>query len=71
MYPRPGAFELCLQKGSARVAAFSKLESRKWPNVALVAEKIVELVESRLAGFDPAVYPGTQSQALVPIRYRC
>lgn len=57
-YPRIGAFEVSLLKaGHARVEVFSKLATRKWPNAEWLSNRIEELVQSRLGGWEDSPIP--------------
>mmetsp|Transcript_23084 Transcript_23084/g.50828 ORF Transcript_23084/g.50828 Transcript_23084/m.50828 type:complete len:565 (-) Transcript_23084:353-2047(-) len=51
-YPTVGAFEIYVSKpGYKRTLVFSKLQSRRWPNMAMVIERIFDIVESRFEGW--------------------
>jgi len=57
-YPRIGGFEVSLLKaGHARVEVFSKLVARKWPNPEWLADRVTELVESRMGGWGDSPMP--------------
>lgn len=53
-YPRCGAFEVYVSKYKQRVEVFSKLKTRKWPNVQWLADKIKSVVENELGGWEEA-----------------
>eukprot|EP00746_Dinoflagellata_sp_MGD_P164880 gnl/MRDRNA2_/MRDRNA2_93814_c0_seq1.p1 gnl/MRDRNA2_/MRDRNA2_93814_c0~~gnl/MRDRNA2_/MRDRNA2_93814_c0_seq1.p1 ORF type:complete len:513 (+),score=84.59 gnl/MRDRNA2_/MRDRNA2_93814_c0_seq1:187-1725(+) len=62
-YPRIGAFEVSLLKaGHARVEVFSKLTVRKWPNPEWLANRIEEMVQSRLGGWEDSPIPEKQKK---------
>jgi Ca2+-binding EF-hand superfamily protein len=50
-YPRMGAFEVFVKKGSQRVEVFSKLQRRKWPNPDWLLAAIEDAVEKKLGGW--------------------
>mmetsp|Transcript_14063 Transcript_14063/g.34846 ORF Transcript_14063/g.34846 Transcript_14063/m.34846 type:complete len:340 (+) Transcript_14063:464-1483(+) len=73
-YPRVGSFEVTVMRGGVRnnrtrAIVFSKLKAKRWPNPEWVAEKVVEVVNSRLGGFasDPQL-PMSPNYNKVPKR---
>jgi Ca2+-binding EF-hand superfamily protein len=50
-YPRMGAFEVFVKKGTQRVEVFSKLQKRKWPNPDWLLAAIEDAVEKKLGGW--------------------
>merc|ERR1719247_2106269 len=50
-YPRLGAFEVWVQKGSVRVEVYSRLRRLKWPNPDWLATHIDQVVARDLGGW--------------------
>jgi Ca2+-binding EF-hand superfamily protein len=56
-YPRIGAFEVFVKKGTQRIEVFSKLKVRKWPNLDWLVACIEDTVEKKLGGWGEAAAP--------------
>jgi len=53
-YPRIGAFEITVTKGTKRITVFSKLKTRKWPACEQIIERLEQTVLTNLGGWEPA-----------------
>jgi len=56
-YPRLGGFEVTVCKMKQRVEAFSKLKLMKWPNPQWLAERINDIVNKQLGGWEEEEAP--------------